>query len=455
MSKLARKFLLSLSAILLVVTLFSLYLNSNFIQRFFLYKEKQDLSRVSNELIDSHSEEAIARLEAENDVIIVELQYTDDNSQMNGRLRDAFLGKGVSLGGYGSFWLWEQDQLDAVADGSKLRIYQQEKLHYSFMVQYLSMGDSFVAIAKIIPAMARTISLINTVTACVFLAAALIMLLLVFFLVRRITNPLIRIGETAKAIANLNFKTVDIRTGDELELLAEDINDMSGKLEAAHRELEAKNRQMESLLANVSHDLKTPVSLIKAYASGIKDEVDDGTFLDTIILQNGKMEQMIERLLDLAKLQQQELPTEPVNLSILLSDGVARYRLQGAERGLSFQCRVEDNIVLVTERAAVETIFENMLSNAVKYADGDTVFVSLYRQTDAVLFEMQNSVAAEAEIDARRLWEPFYVAEQSRNKSMSGTGLGLSIVRTAAQKYGYDCTCELDDKAIHFTVKFK
>lgn len=455
MSKLARKFLVSLSAILLVVTLASLYLNSNFIQRFFIYREKQDLSRVSNELINSSTEETMMRLEEENDVIIVRLEYTDDNSLMNGRLRAAFLKKGVSLGGYGNFWLWEQDQLDAVANGSKLRIYQQEKLHYSFMVQYIAIEDSFVAIAKLIPAMAQTISLINLVTACVFSTAALVMLLLVFFLVRRITNPLVRIGETAKAIANLDFKTVDINTGDELELLAGDINDMSGKLEAAHLELETKNRQMESLLANVSHDLKTPVSLIKAYAGGIKDQIDDGTFLDTIILQNERMEQMIERLLDLAKLQQQEPPSERVEISSLLLEAIDRYRRQGEERGLSFQCRAEENIVLVTERTVIETIFENMLSNAVKYACQGNVYLALYRQEDRVLFEMHNSVTPESGIEVERLWEPFYVAEQSRNKNMSGTGLGLSIVKTAAQRYGYDCSCQLVDAVISFKISFK
>lgn len=455
MSKLARKFLFSISAILLVVTLFSIYLNSNFIQRYLLYQEKQDLNRISDELIASDTAETIARLEEENDVIIVRLENTKDNEELNARLRDAFLKKGVSLGGHGNFWLWDQDQKDAVTQGRKLRVYQQEKLHSSLMVQYIGMEDSFVAIAKSIPARAQTISLINLVTACVFSAAALVMILVIFFLVRRITTPLIRIGETAKAIAGLDFRTIDIKTGDELELLAVDINNMSSKLKAAHQELEMQNRQMESLLANVSHDLKTPVSIVKAYASGMKDGIDDGTFLDTILLQNEKMERMIERLLDLARLQQQEFPLELVDLSALLRDVVAQFKLQAQECGICLGCHMEDEIVLLTERAAVQTIFENIISNAVKYTGGDTVTLVLQRQADEILFEAQNAVVPGTEIDTNRLWEPFFVAEQSRNKSMSGTGLGLSIVRTAAQKYGYDCDCELIDGTIRFTVIFK
>lgn len=455
MSKLAWKFTLSLSAILLVVTLLSMYLNSNFIQRYFLYQEKQDLNRISDELIAGDTSETIAKLETENDVIIVRLENTDDNERINEQLRDAFLKKGISLGGYGNFWLWEQDRQDAVTQGRKLRVYRQEKLHNSLMVQYIGMGDSFVAVAKSIPAMAGTISLINLVTACIFSAAALIMFLLISFLVRRITTPLIRIGETANSIALLDFKTVDIKTGDELEQLAAAINDMSGKLKAAHRELDMQNRQMESLLANVSHDLKTPVSLIKAYGSGMKDGIDDGTFLDTILVQNEKMEQMIERLLNLARFQQQEFPLEPVDLSALLRDVAAPFKLQAQEHGVGLACRIEGEIVLVTARAAVQTIFENMISNAIKYTGSNTVTLALQRHSDGILFETQNAVALDAKIDTERLWEPFYVAEQSRNKSISGTGLGLSIVRTASQKHGFECDCKLIDGIIRFTVLFR
>lgn len=452
MSKLARKFLISISVILLVVTLLSVYLNSNFIQRYFLYREKQDLNRITDELItDANLTEAIVRLEEENDVIIAVMNNTDDNDLLNGDLRTAFLKKGISLGGYGNFWLWDQDRKDANTEGRKLRIYQQEALHYSLMVQYVGMEKELIAIAKIIPAMTQTIGLINLVTACVFSTAALVMLLLIFLLVKRITTPLLHIGETAKAIAALDFQTVEVKTGDELELLAQDINDMSGKLKAAHQALEEKNRQMESLLANVSHDLKTPVSLIKAYSSGIKDGMDDGTFLDTIILQNEAMERMIERLLDIAR-QQQAVPVERLNVSALLQEAVEKYRSQANAEGLAFSCQIQSDLMLETGRSPVETIFDNMLSNAVKYASGDRIAVTLEQQSEYILFAVENETTAEISLD--RLWEPFYVAEQSRNKNMSGTGLGLSIVKVAAQNNGYECDCRLTEGKICFTVIF-
>lgn len=455
MSKLAKKFLFGLSSIQLIVLLFSAYLNSNFIQRYFLYQEKQDLNRICDEIIrGSDLAETINKIEEENDVIIAWIDNDDNNDLLNEQLREAFFAKGVSMGGYGNFWLWEKDHQEAVEKGRKLRIYHHEKLHYSLLVQYIGLDDNFIAMAKIIPAMERTISLINVVSACVFSASALVMILLVFFLVKKITTPLVLIGETAKAIAHLDFKTVKVKTGDELEFLAEDINNMSNKLKTAHRDLETKNQQMESLLANVSHDLKTPVSLIKAYTSGIKDGIDDGTFLDVIILQNEKMEKMIERLLDLAQMQQMQTVMEPVHLSDCLYDTLAQYRIQAKDRGLLFLCQIESDIVLNSEKAAVQTIFENLISNAVKYTYGNTILLSLRRQENVILFEIENEIRCDLDIDTDRLWEPFYVAEKSRNKNISGTGLGLSIVKAAAQKYGYICFYKLSEQMIRFTIQF-
>lgn len=452
MNKLAKKFMLSLSAVLILIILCSLYLNSNFIERYFIYQEKRDLTRICEELLVGRDlAETIARLEDMEDVFIVRVTNTDDNELLNARLRTAFQQKGL---GFQKLWLWEPNQRDITKNGVRLQIYGQEKLHYSLLVAYMELGESLLAAVKIIPTVKSTISLMNLVTSAVFTGATLVMLLLISFLVKKITEPLTAIGNTAKAIAALDFRTVMVKTGDELEVLAGDINDMSGRLQAAHSELEAKNRQMEALLANVSHDLKTPVSIIKAYAGGIKDGVDDGTFLDTIIFQNDKMAQMIERLLDLAKMQNSEFSADSVDLSALLRNVISEHQLQVVDRGLAFRCEISPDIVKTVNRQAVQTIFSNLVSNSVKYAVGDEITVILRHEGGANLFEIQNMVNPETNLETERLWEPFYVAEESRNKNISGTGLGLSIVRAAAQKYSYEYACKLTGEQIRFTVKF-
>lgn len=455
MSRLAKKFMLRILLILSGVTFLSIYINSNFISRYYFYQEKKDLERISDEVIlgKGRLEETITELEAREDVIIARIQGSDDNNLLNERLRTAFLSKGISLKKY---WLWKEDQLAAYEKGRKLRIYRQEKLRYSLMIEYLRLDNVFLAVAKIIPSANQTISLVNQVTAVVFLAAAFLILFFIFLLTKKITSPLAVIGSAARSIAGLDFKTVDIKTGDELEELAEDINNMSRSLKEAKEALEQKNRQMETLLANVSHDLKTPVSLIKAYANGIQDGLDDGSFLTTILEQNHKMERMIERLLTLARMKRHttEALTEPFSLSRLLEEQLTEYLFQMERSGLPLVKQIEPDITLTGNREAVSAIIYNLISNAVKYAPKGPITVSLSEQEQTPVFIIRNPVLNQETIPLDRIWEPFFVGEASRNQSMSGTGLGLSIVKAAAEQYGYRCQCEFKGSEIQFTLHF-
>ena len=287
MSKLAKKFLLSISAVLIVVVLISVVVNSQFIGRYYIYERKSEINEICNTLMQNAEslDEAIAALEESRDVVIARVDNTSDIDVLNERLRNAFLDKGLGLDRY---WLWDQDYLNTMANGRQLRIYNQSKLHYSILVEYLNLEETFAGVAIIIPNISEIVSLINGITLCIFLAAVIIMMILIYFLVKKITTPLSEISALTKDISNQNFSQIEIRTNDELEDLASSINDMSCKLKESQEALIEKNRQMEALLGNVSHDLKTPVALIKAYTCGIKDGIDDGTFLDTGIRQNEK-----------------------------------------------------------------------------------------------------------------------------------------------------------------------
>lgn len=454
MSKLTRKFLLGVTLILFAVACLSFYLNANFVERYFLYQEKQELNRICGRLLTAEEpfDELIRELEENEDVVIAQVPGTEDNAVLNQRIRQAFLDKGIGLKKY---WLWEDDQQTAMRDGRKMRLYQQEKLRYSLLVEYVSQGDSFMAVAMMIPSVDRTLDLINRVTAVVFLGAVCLMIFFLFILVRRITVPLQKISETAKAISNLDFQTVEIHTKDELETLAGDINQMSRKLKEANASLEQKNHQMEELLSNVSHDLKTPVALIKAYAGGIQDGMDDGTFLDTIIAQNSRMELMIEQLLNLSRVQQSRVHRELVDMSEALHREMEEYRICADGRTIEIHCEVEEQITVNTVREAVRIIYENLLSNAVKYAAGGEILVRLRQLPDGrCQFQIRNPVENGREPDLNRIWQPFYVGEESRSREMSGTGLGLSIVRAAADNAGCTLDCVIEDGHIIFTVIF-
>lgn len=451
MSKIAKKFVIGILFILTAVTLLTVYCNSNFIGRYFLFKEKKEINAVCDRIISSKHpiSETACDIESSKDVVIVWVEGSEDNDLLNVRIRDAFLSNGIGLDKY---WLWEQDQQEAMEAGRKMRIYQQKKLHYSLLVEYLSIDNQFIAVAKIVPAVQQTLYLVNKVIIVILFGAGFMSFLLISILVQKIIRPLKKIGETAEAISSLEFRTVEIHTNDELETLANHINHMSDNLQQAHMELEQKNKQMKELLSNVSHDLKTPLSMMKAYANGMKDGIDDGTFLDTIKSQTDRMEQMIERLLCLARVQQKEYHFEQINISSCLMELMQDYHLQEKTRQIVLEADIQDNLFIHSNMETVNLIFSNLLSNAMKYSADKRIKINLYQEDEYCVFRIQNRVSTNHSIDTKRLWEPFYVAEQSRNQELSGTGLGLAIVKEASERLGWLCECDLEKGIISFTV---
>lgn len=451
MSKLVRKFLLRISAVLIAVTALSLFLNNSFMERFYLREKKIEINQISQKLLDQPErvDQLIEELEQEYQVVIVKIPGSEDNDKVNEELRAAFLNKGLGLNKY---WLWDQDYAKTISKGRQLRIYNQGKLNYSILIEYLSLNEEFVGVAMIIPNVREMIHMINLITAGIFGMAVAAVIIILYFLVRRITDPLNEIGILAKDISKQKFRQIEVHTNDEIEVLAGSINEMGSRIEEVQGALLEKNRQMEALLGNVSHDLKTPLTLVKAYASGMRDGIDDGTFLDTIIAQNERMEKMVEGLLQLSRMQQKDTLPELVNISRELEQILEDQMISIQDYGISLSCTVQPDITISTCREAVNSLFMNLVSNAVKYTADKKIELELTGTPGGFSFTITNGIQQGAYIDSERLWEPFYVGEISRNKELSGTGLGLSIVRAVAQKQGFEYGCKMGEKEIVFYV---
>lgn len=453
MTKLVKKFLFSISTILIGVIFFTLLMNSKFIERYYLYQKKIELENIYIELQNNleNIDENIKKIDTSKKVVIAKVANANDNNIINELLRDAFLKKGLAIE---KFWLWEKDYDTAVSKGRQIRIYNQQKLNYSLVVEYISLGNEFLGIAMIIPNMTEMIKIISWLTALIFTIATLVMIILIYLLVKRITTPLEKINALAKDISNQDFKTINIKTNDEIEALANSINNMSIKLQETQKSLKSKNEQMELLLSNVSHDLKTPISLIKAYISGIKDNLDDGTFLDIIMNQNVKMELMVERLLDLSKIQQKQLNIELFNISLVLEETIQEHRVIMENQHIYCIQNIEQNIIIKEDKNDIKTIFTNFITNAIKYTANNQIKIYLKKNKNNIFFKISNEIDLKQKIEIERLWEPFYVGEASRNKDLSGTGLGLSIVRSIAQKHTVDYGSLIQEKEIIFYINF-
>lgn len=454
MNKLSKKFILGITVILLLMAVSTLLVNSLLTGRYYLHEKKTDINRICDRLeeeirLTGDIRQAVSSLEQSEDITVAWVKNTENLDQVNEELRSALRDKGI---GFHKFWLWNEAYDELMEDGRILRLYNQNKLNYSILVEYLKIDRNIYAAAMIIPHVSDAVRIVNTFSLFVMAGTLIIAVLLVIILVNRITRPLGQLTRFAGDIAEHKFHTVDIRTGDELETVAGSMNQMCREIERYQNELLLKNQQMEQLLDNVAHDLKTPVALIKAYAAGIRDGLDDGTFLDTIIRQNDRMGAMVENLLLLSRMEKKELTLETVALDQVLGQILEEQSILAGPGDIVFRTDIAPCAKIRSSPGLVTLIFTNLISNALKYSSGKTVEVSLRADGAGYLFEISNQTNTAP--DPSKLWEPFYVGEASRNKNLSGTGLGLTLVKGGAEKLGYPLSCSSEDGTITFRVSF-
>ena len=453
--RLSVKFIAGVMSILLLMLAGSIFVNSRVVERYYLYRQREYVGRIGErleEMIRSGIEpkEAAEQIEDSENVLIVYSSRAQGPDELSGELREAFRQKGL---GFQKFWLWEQDYKAAVQRGARFRLYRQDKLNYSILAEYLPIGDNLYAIAAIVPNAENFIGIINGFGIALYSVSILLAIVLIGFLVHRITKPLKEIEAFTRRLSGQRYEPLQIRTGDELEEVADSFNRMGQDIREYQRQLEMKNQQMEQLLNDVAHDLKTPISLISMYSAGMRDGLDDGTFLDTIVRQNEKMSQIVESLLNLSRIGRGEEELRAVDISRRLPRWIGEYEIFLRERGLELTEQIEAGIVIMGSPKLTEQLFSNLISNAVKYASGGTVGIALCREENGCVFRISNEFENSG-LDIGQIWAPFYVGEESRNKALSGTGLGLTIAKKIADQYGWPLTCRLDGSRICFEVLF-
>lgn len=453
-NRISTKFILGVTAILVLSLALSVAANKGFTWRYCLHRQAQEMREAGERLRkllgeDLMPEEAVEALEAEREVLAVWSDASSDSETLSDELREKFRQKGL---GFERFWLWEGDYTELVKRGERLRLYQQDRLHYGILTEYLTEGGNTFAIASIVPNIQDAVDIINKLLLLITGFALALAALLTVFLVGRITRPLGKLAEFAQRMARQEYAPLCIRTGDELEMVAESMNSMGKSIQEYQEKLLKKNRQMEELLNNVAHDLKTPISLVGMYAAGMRDGMDDGTFLDTIIRQNRKMAALTEQLLDWSRIGQRDYREEQLNASEILQCQAEEFLPVAEKGGLAVRMEIEPAMEILGSRELLEALFSNLISNAVKYAAGGEIRIRLWREKGGPVFSIINETGGK-EIDTERIWEPFYVGEESRNSELSGTGLGLPIVRKIAEKSGYRVRCFQSGEKIEFRAE--
>lgn len=428
------------------IFIMGMLVNSLFLERFYIYEQKKMLDAAAKEIPSMKWEDIETRFE----VVIISTQVNGKLETINDDLMWKFEQKKIKLN---KFWI-TQDTLDTLKYKSVYRVYDQGYSQFKVLTKFLRYNDDVFAVALPMPAMVQTINIVNKFNVILMGISVLLIAGLLWLLTRKIiTAPLEALRDLSEDISNLKFRQTVIHTNDEMGQLSASINKMSRDIERAYGDSNEKNIKLKELLSNVSHELKTPLSLIKAYEQGKADGLDDGTYDNIIGEQLDKMEALIERLLFWVKIEGSPLSVTEFDLREKIKECLKKYQLIFQENHIqaAFTAR-DDSWYVSADEQAMEIVLDNLITNAIKYASDKKLDIQLCRKASNVELTIANGVSGLTDSKLEQLWRPFFVLEKSRSKELSGTGLGLPIVKSILEAHHFDFGFSLEDGQLIFHV---
>lgn len=286
-----------------------------------------------------------------------------------------------------------------------------------------------------------------------FYAIAIILILILSLIYSNlISKPLIILNKAALKMAELDFSSkCIINSEDEIGSLSNSLNFLSEKLDISLTELKMANEKLKldienekrleimrkEFVAGVSHELKTPITLISGYAEAIKDNISDGSrrdyYSDVIIDESQKMSHLVNDMLDLSQLESGnfKLNMEDFYINELLESIIKKYSYNMKEESPKFTLNIESKSAEIHgDWFRLEQVITNLLNNSIKFTPAGLIIkVTESIAGTKVLIEIENPGEHIPEEELSNVWEKFYKIDKSRNRRYGGSGIGLSVVQ--------------------------
>ena len=345
------------------------------------------------------------------------------------------------IDGYFHFGEEVERMIEAIGNGTSALYQHKNEYVYGAKISigqgapvYLYVGQSFQLMEE-----ASTAMTTRTVLLCIF--SCILSFAVTSVIAGWLTRPLAEMTEKASRFAAGDF-SVDFH-GDGYSL---EISNLADTLNFARDELSKTDRMQKELIANVSHDFKTPLTMIKAYASMIMEISGDNPekrekHAKVIIDEADRLTSLVNDVLDLSKLQSGigELKIERLDISVLLSEVLSRFGYYKDTKGYRFITDIDEGLLIQADKTKIEQGLYKLIGNAVNYTGEDkTVYIRLKEQEEKLRFEVRDTGKGIKSEELRGIWERYYRASEAHKRPVQGTGLGLSIVKGILDRHGLE-----------------
>jgi len=248
----------------------------------------------------------------------------------------------------------------------------------------------------------------------------------------RISRPIVKITKSASRLAEGNYG-VTFEAGEYSEIIQ-----LADTLNYTSRELAKTENLRRDLIANVSHDLRTPLTMVRSYAEMIRDLSGDNpekrnAHLQVIIDEADRLNLLVGDLLTLSKMQSgvEELHIAKFCLRDTIQSVLNSYGILAEQEGYRFICQCDPDIIVTADEARIRQVLSNLVGNAVRYSTGENKEITIrgIKKGEAVRCEVSDRGQGIPEEELPHIWERYYRSSSNRSRNTAGTGLGLSIVK--------------------------
>ena len=310
------------------------------------------------------------------------------------------------------------------------------------LVYNINLEDNFsILISTSLVPVGATIEILESQLIYVTIGVLIIGTIVAYFISKKLSKPIVEITKSSMELSKGNY-TTPFNTNSDIE----EIEELSETLDKTRIELSKTDELRRDLMANVSHDLKTPLTMIKAYSEMVRDltyndkEKRDKN-LNTIIEETDRLNNLVNDILSLSVIESKmlTLEKEEFNLVELVKNILNRYDIYTSKDNYKFILNNNsDEIIINADKAKLEQVFYNLINNAINYVGDDKeVIINLTKDKSKVLVEIIDHGAGIDEDEINTIWDKYYRSKKNHKRQIAGTGLGLSIVKRIFELHNY------------------
>ena len=476
------KLFLMLSLVILLIILFLILVNNFVFGQFYLLSKTRDLKDVYTVINDYYNNPTNIDIDSELEKLAVNNNFDiliKDDENIN-----VFTSNKDFLSTFGEM----NAMTNAINAGELLeendefiiRKLRDNKTGISYILLSAKLDNGYLLYIRIpVSSIEESVKISNNFLYLIAGFTILISAVIVNFVSRKFTEPILELNTIAKNMANLDFshKYRITDADDEINNLGKSINQMSDKLESTIKQLRRTNIELErdieekskidemrkSFISDVSHELKTPIALIQGYSEGLLENVntDDENrkfYAEVILDETNKMDKLVKQLLELMKLEygKREFSDKEFNVVELEKEVIRKSKVMLEEKQVEVELKSPEEINVFADDFYIEQVITNYLTNAIKHVeevDGKKSIVIenvVNVEKNKVRIKVFNTGINIKEEDLTRIWNRFYKVDESRNRADGGTGIGLSFVKAIMSNYKNDYGVINKDNGVEF-----